>query len=320
MYKTIKPGQLKELVSITSEQMGIRYPSIIEKDYYVTQIIHSLASIENEYFKLIFAGGTCLAKAHRLVKRMSEDVDFKVVFKGAEIFSKTRFLKILKEFRHQIMESISFPDISITNSAVRNEGKYMRIELTYPALFSSNEILRPHLLLEFTVSEARLPTKWLGINSIIEDTLALAPFSPSSLINCISINETAIEKWVSLTRRITAIYKKYDADDATLIRNLYDLSAIKQADKIDENFFKLAKIIVLQDGQEFKNQHPEYAANPSSEIQESIRLLKSESIWKSRYQNFVDTMVYEKQQISDYDNAIDLIENLSKEAIHLLVA
>jgi len=312
-------NELSDLIVATQLQLGLS-AAVIEKDFYVTQIIHSLAGIENEHFQLIFAGGTCLAKAHRLVKRMSEDVDFKVVFKGTEVSSKTRFLKMLKEFRSQITESISFPGITITNSAVRNEGKYMRIELTYPALFASNEVLRPHLLLEFTLSEARLPTKGLGIKSIIEDTITQVNFSPASVINCISVNETAIEKWVALTRRISAIERAYDPDDATLIRHLYDLRAIKQADKIDEDFFGLAKTIVLQDGQQFKNQHPEYATNPIGEIQQSISLLKKKSIWKSRYQSFIDAMVYEMQDPADFDISIESIEELSKQTIHSLQA
>jgi hypothetical protein len=30
-------------------------------------------------FALVFGGGTALARAHRIVRRMSEDVDFKIV-------------------------------------------------------------------------------------------------------------------------------------------------------------------------------------------------------------------------------------------------
>ncbi len=56
--------------------------AVIEKDYYVTQVIHVLSDTENEYFRLVFAGGTCLAKAHKIVKRMSEDVDFKIQLKN----------------------------------------------------------------------------------------------------------------------------------------------------------------------------------------------------------------------------------------------
>lgn len=43
-------------------------PAIIEKDYFVTQVINALAPIEDENFKLVFCGGTCLSKAHKIVK------------------------------------------------------------------------------------------------------------------------------------------------------------------------------------------------------------------------------------------------------------
>ena len=104
MNKPLNENQLKELVSITSEKLDIRYPSIIEKDYYVTYIIHTLSDIKNEYFQLIFSGGTCLSKAHKITKRMSEDIDFKIQLKKINNkFSKTQLLKELKKFRTQII-------------------------------------------------------------------------------------------------------------------------------------------------------------------------------------------------------------------------
>lgn len=86
MDKPFTQDELKELVLLTAENLRIQYPSIIEKDYYVTNAIHSLSGIENEYFCLIFSGGTCLAKAHKIVKRMSEDIDFKIRLKNKNIF------------------------------------------------------------------------------------------------------------------------------------------------------------------------------------------------------------------------------------------
>ena len=107
MNKLLKPEQLKELALMTAERLEIKYPAIIEKDYYVTYLISSLSNIENEYFKLVFCGGTCLAKAHKLVKRMSEDIDFKIVLKNTgEVFSKSRLIKELKIFRTQIMAAV----------------------------------------------------------------------------------------------------------------------------------------------------------------------------------------------------------------------
>ncbi len=316
MDKPLKQEQLKELVSITAERLNIKYPSIIEKDYHVTSIIHSLAHIENEYFRLIFAGGTCLAKAHRIVKRMSEDIDFKIVFKNnGVLFTRSRLLKELKKFRSQIMFSLALPDLTISDIVVRNEGQYLRAELTYPALFTGNDSLRPHLLLEFTLSNIRLTTEDLTINTIIEDVIEMDTLFSPSTISCISADETAIEKWVGLTRRIAAIERKYHYDDPTLVRHIYDLNAIKQADRIGDTFFTLAKAIINYDAKQFKNQHPEYFGNPSTEIQHSLKALKNNVIWKDRYKKFIDSMVYDKTNLPDYEDALLMVESISERII-----
>src|ERR1700758_4884165 len=97
--------QVLRLIGTTSEILDLEDP-VIEKDYYVTQLIHALSGTEDEYFRLVFAGGTCLAKAHKIVKRMSEDVDFKIQFKNKDVFpSKNRLIKELKNFRFQVKSS-----------------------------------------------------------------------------------------------------------------------------------------------------------------------------------------------------------------------
>src|SRR5207249_2459247 len=116
-------------------------------------------------------------------------------------------------------------------------------------------------------------------------------FIPPST-KCISVDETAIEKWVGLTRRIMAIERGYEDDDKTLIRHVYDLNEINQANRVNSNFIKFAKIVVTNDGKQFKNQHPEYAADTSSEIKQSLSLLKIKPLWKERYEEFIEAMVY----------------------------
>ncbi|TAK74596.1 MAG: nucleotidyl transferase AbiEii/AbiGii toxin family protein [Gammaproteobacteria bacterium] len=309
---------LKDLISATRQHIALQ-EAFIEKDYHVTRVIHALSNVENEYFRLVFAGGTCLAKGHKLVKRMSEDVDFKIQSKQTDKnFSNTRFFKELKQFRSQIMSALEFLDLKIGETAARNNGKYSRIELHYPSSFSTQTILRPHILLEFTLSDIRLATENLFIKTLIENTLKIpALFEPTST-HCISIDETAIEKWVGLTRRVMAIERQYHYDDPTLVRHVYDLNAIKHADKINDNFFKLAKTIINYDAQQFKTQHPEYSADPSFEIQKSLDTLKNKSSWKTRYQEFIETMVYDDISVQDYNNAIQTLEKISKTVIDAL--
>jgi predicted nucleotidyltransferase component of viral defense system len=86
--------------------------SVIEKDYYVTQVIKALSAVENEYFSIVFCGGTCLAKAHKIVQRMSEDVDFKIQRKATTSdFSKSYMLKELKAFRLELQERTIIPNL-----------------------------------------------------------------------------------------------------------------------------------------------------------------------------------------------------------------
>jgi len=51
----------------------------VVKDFHVVRAIRTLAALDAAPFRLVFAGGTALARAHKLIRRMSEDVDFKIV-------------------------------------------------------------------------------------------------------------------------------------------------------------------------------------------------------------------------------------------------
>ncbi|MDR3492481.1 MAG: nucleotidyl transferase AbiEii/AbiGii toxin family protein [Gammaproteobacteria bacterium] len=309
---------LIELISVTRQHINLN-DAVIEKDYYVTQVIHALSGIENEYFRLVFCGGTCLAKAHRIVHRMSEDVDFKIQVKKMDVaFSKARLMKELKEFRFYIKSKLILPNLITGDPIVRNEGRYSKIEIDYPSAFPVNTGLRPHILLEFTLSDIRLAVEELSVKTLIEDNISNTTiFTPSST-QCVSVEETAIEKWVGLTRRIIAIERKRHHDDSTLVRHVYDLNSIKSADRINANFFTLAKAIVTNDAKQFKNQHPEYSIDPGAEIKQSLTLLKNKPLWKERYQEFIETMVYDDTAALEYENVIKILENISARVIDSL--
>ena len=61
------------------DHFGFLRPEPVEKDWYVIQALAAITAITVTPFTLVFAGGTALARAHRLIRRMSEDVDFKIV-------------------------------------------------------------------------------------------------------------------------------------------------------------------------------------------------------------------------------------------------
>ena len=309
---------LLKLMSSAGKSLNL-VTSVIEKDYYVTQVIHSVADLENEHFRLIFCGGTCLSKAHRAVNRMSEDVDFKIQLKNpAAISSKLQLSKALKKFRLEIKSRLDSTGLKVIEPIVRNEGKYVKVEIDYPSVFLINQQLRPHILVEFTLSNVRLTTERLAVKTLIENTLNGVHLSFTQLITCVGIEEAAIEKWVGLTRRIIAIERGHHSMDDTLIRHVYDLNSISKANRISDAFFRLAKDIITQDAAQFKYQHPEYATNPSEEILASINLLKNNKTWKRHYENFLVEMVYDLTTTDDYQKAITNIETISVQIINSL--
>jgi predicted nucleotidyltransferase component of viral defense system len=52
--------------------------AMLEKDVFITEALLAVAALQNAEMGVIFCGGTSLSKAHRLIERMSEDVDFKL--------------------------------------------------------------------------------------------------------------------------------------------------------------------------------------------------------------------------------------------------
>ncbi len=65
----------RESVRFTAAQTAFA-PRLIEKDYFCTVILAYLAHTAGG--DLIFKGGTCLAKVHAQLYRLSEDLDFAI--------------------------------------------------------------------------------------------------------------------------------------------------------------------------------------------------------------------------------------------------
>lgn len=67
-----------------------------------------------------------------------------------------------------------------------------------------------------------------------------------------------------------------------------------------------------------KNQHPEYSINPAEEIKLSIEVLRNKPHWKERYQEFIETMIYDNRNALEYDDALKILEKISAKVINSL--
>ena len=75
--------------------------------------LRAITAVDAGPFQLVFAGGTCLARAHRLVRRMSEDVDFKVVPLDGARLSGTQRRRQLGNLRDRITAGLQVAGFQI---------------------------------------------------------------------------------------------------------------------------------------------------------------------------------------------------------------
>lgn len=278
-------------------QAYFRLPSVglVEKDLHVVRAIAALATIDAAPFDLVFAGGTALARAHRLVRRMSEDVDFKIVPKAAAPVSRSMLRQRLRTLRDQVTQALqtagfAFDPGDPACTRTRNENRYTVWQLPYNSTGGAGEGLRPTIQVELTYAPLRLPRVTLPVSSFVAEALNRVPEVPA--IGCVSITETAAEKLVSLTRRTAMELAGLSRDpDPALVRHIYDLHVLR--DRVDRGtVITLARDIAAADADEFRNQYPAYHADIAGETRKALAALRTEPIYRTRYAGFLATMVY----------------------------
>ena len=72
-----KPS-LQDLLEV-QKHFDLPSPVLVEKDWYVVKALAAINTADVKPFRLVFSGGTALSRAHRLTRRMSEDIDLKIV-------------------------------------------------------------------------------------------------------------------------------------------------------------------------------------------------------------------------------------------------
>ena len=85
-----KPS-LQDLLEV-QKQFDLPSPVLVEKDWYVVTALAAINTADLKPFRLVFSGGTALSRAHRLIQRMSEDIDLKIV--SDEPRSRTELRKL----------------------------------------------------------------------------------------------------------------------------------------------------------------------------------------------------------------------------------
>ncbi len=210
----------------------------LEKDLHVVDAIRAISAMEpSEHFRMVFCGGTCLAKAHGILERMSEDVDFKVVptEAGAALGAgalRKRLSAWVKEVI-RALENAGFGEGSVERRSL-DENKYTALDVSYDSVFEKPHSLRSHLLIELNFATPGDATIDMPIGALL-DRLAKGAYTDPLLIECVSPREALAEKLISFPRRLALQLSRMAPGetlgqsgtwDGALVRHLYDVGRI----------------------------------------------------------------------------------------------
>jgi hypothetical protein len=246
-----------QLLNFSANTLNIR-PEFIEKDYWLTRALQRMAQNPNTE-KVVFKGGTSLAKAYRLTNRFSEDIDIAVI--DADSFSGNQLKMLIKRLAKDMaseLEEIVIPNVTSKGS------RFYKAVYQYQNLIglTSSAVKTGQLLIEINTYANPYPYIKQEISSFMTDYFTaidrqdmidkyeLNPFS----INILDKKRTVVEKLVSLIR--FSFEEETQKSLASKIRHFYDLYYLANDEECakylqSSEFQKDFSELLIHDKQEF---------------------------------------------------------------------
>jgi hypothetical protein len=203
---------------------GLR-PAIIEKDYYVTEALRVIAVTAGD--KVIFKGGTSLAKGWNLIHRFSEDIDLFLDPLGFQPpLGKNGIDRELKKLRDAVGAHPALTFVPAESQTIGGFGRSDRF--SYAQRFGGPGEVASRVLLEAGAASGREPTTVVELRSYVGQFLAETGVSlgaedergfPMRLLH---FRRTFVEKMFAIHAKIELLKRDRQAI-GTYARHYYDL-------------------------------------------------------------------------------------------------
>ena len=295
---------LQELLEV-QEYFSLPSPGLVEKDWHVVKALAAIAAVDTGEFRLIFGGGTALSRAYRLTKRMSEDVDLKIVCATAP--SRGALRRLRRDITNALLGAgFEFDPENEKYRVSMYKGHYTKFQLPY-APIADGKGLRPDVQIEASVWPLRRETVDKPVISFVAEAYGLQAELPK--LACSSIVETAAEKLVALTWRagseLAGLRKERDP---TLVRHIYDLHMTREHYDVAETA-GLALEVMKADAQTRGDRFPAWRKDPLGETLRAIEGIPKDQVFVDGYADFQRDMVYGEKP--DFVSAIGSLNALA---------
>jgi predicted nucleotidyltransferase component of viral defense system len=204
----------REAVNFTASKTGFN-PRLIEKDYFCTVLLAYL--FERGGGRLVFKGGTCLAKVHAGFYRLSEDLDFTIPSPvNASRKQRSQAVAAAKKAVSDVADSIPAMKCTEPLTGANNSTQYNGMV----AYESPTTGQREGILVDISVREPLLLPSVKGqASTLLLDPIGGDAMIPAVEVDCIGMTEAMAEKFrAALSRQEVAIRDFYDLDYA--VQNL----------------------------------------------------------------------------------------------------
>lgn len=282
----------------------------VEKDWLVTQVIGIISSVKHEGIEVVFSGGTALSKAHRILNRFSEDIDFRVLTESS-LDKPSTLRAALSKFKHAIIERLQEEGFPIEDRHVRarDNNRFFAIEIEYWSDFPGTDSLRPYIQLEMACRRTQLPYMKLPVGSLLNE-VANQPAEVTG-IPCIDPVESAADKISAVSWRIPNRVRGSKRDNPSIVRHIHDLALLKDRALASPDFLRLVEKSLRDDADRGRND-PSLQGIPMVEkLKHAMSILTTDPLYEQEYNQFVVEMSYAKKgQIPDYKGALSALQQL----------
>ena len=286
----------RDAIRFTAQRMNLS-PEYIEKDYWVTHVLHTLF-IHEIGADTVFKGGTALSKCYKTIDRFSEDIDLVVVRREGESNNKmTTKIKTISD-----VVSAVFPEVDI-EGLTQKMGMNRKTAHTYNKEFKGSYgqvrdviVVEANWLGYFEPYTTKQLNSFVGEMMLTNNQVAIAeanglmPFD----VRVLEPVRTLCEKIMSLVR---FSYGEDPIDDLkNKIRHTYDLhQLLRQQDFLayfqSNEFPKLLLKVAHDDVAGYKNSNEWLAHHPN----EALIFKDLDNVWnelKATYNSNFKTLVY----------------------------
>lgn len=208
-----------DILERVSAELNIRQREVIEKDWWVTAVLHAMFNLPYANH-LSFKGGTSLSKCWHLIDRFSEDIDIAIdrEFLGfSRVLSKTQISDKLRRaacsfvretMQHDLAEqlyengiskekfkvNVDITPISTTDPEVININYDSVLSFSLDGM-DGNRYVLPKVKVEVSGRSMSEPVSEIAIDSMIDQVYPKAPFAESKfIVRAVLPERTFLEK------------------------------------------------------------------------------------------------------------------------------